>query len=165
MFSMNNILARAFYALNDIKTPMKISIFCLALNLILAVWLIRYFTDARVGGEVGLGLANTFSACCNVVLLFYALRRKLSFLGLAGLRQTLLALAANAVLAGIVAALLAAIWEKRFGHHGLPLKLGAVFIPGGLASLLYGLGALWFKVPAAREISDLFFKKLRPRQP
>ena len=32
MFSMNNILARAFYALNDIKTPMKISLVCLALE-------------------------------------------------------------------------------------------------------------------------------------
>src|SRR5436190_17611929 len=39
MFSMNNILARAFFALNDIKTPMKISVFCLFLNLGFAVWL------------------------------------------------------------------------------------------------------------------------------
>jgi len=31
--SMNNIFARAFYALNDIQTPMKISILCLFLNL------------------------------------------------------------------------------------------------------------------------------------
>src|ERR1039458_4768899 len=41
MFSMNNIVARAFYAVNDIKTPMKISLVCLALNLGFALWLIR----------------------------------------------------------------------------------------------------------------------------
>src|SRR6266487_2068192 len=40
MFSMNNILARAFYALNDVKTPMKISIVCLGLNLVFAIWLV-----------------------------------------------------------------------------------------------------------------------------
>src|SRR5208282_2718523 len=33
MFSTVNILARAFYALGDTKTPMKISLVCLALNL------------------------------------------------------------------------------------------------------------------------------------
>src|SRR5215831_13060044 len=43
MFSMNNILARAFFALNDIKTPMKISVLCLVLNLGFAIWFVRYF--------------------------------------------------------------------------------------------------------------------------
>src|SRR6185312_13588259 len=39
-FSAVNVLARAFYALGDTKTPMKISIVCLFLNLILAAALI-----------------------------------------------------------------------------------------------------------------------------
>jgi putative peptidoglycan lipid II flippase len=41
MFSMNNIFARAFYALNDIRTPMKISVFCLAVNLATAFWFLK----------------------------------------------------------------------------------------------------------------------------
>ena len=49
MFSMNNILARAFYALNDIKTPMKISILCLVLNLGFAVWLVQPYRASRTG--------------------------------------------------------------------------------------------------------------------
>src|SRR4029079_12613080 len=36
-FSMVNILARGFYALGDLQTPMKISIVCLVLNLIFAL--------------------------------------------------------------------------------------------------------------------------------
>lgn len=35
-FSMNNVLARAFYALNDIKTPMRTSVLCRVLNLVFA---------------------------------------------------------------------------------------------------------------------------------
>ena len=46
MFSMVNILARAFYALNDIKTPMKISLFCLFLNLAFAVCLVQPYREA-----------------------------------------------------------------------------------------------------------------------
>src|SRR5439155_8607044 len=66
MFSMVNILARAFYALNDIKTPMKISLFCLFLNLAFAVCLVQPYREA------GLGVANTLSASINALLLGYA---------------------------------------------------------------------------------------------
>jgi putative peptidoglycan lipid II flippase len=159
MFSMNNILARAFYALNDIKTPMRISVFCLVLNLALAFWLMRYLVNSGRDGEVGLALANTLSAGFNVVLLTYALRRKLAGLGMAGLRQTLLWLVSNAVLAGVVAALLSWLWEHGPGHGSLPLMLGAVFVPGAGAGLVYWFVALWLKVPAACEMTGLLRRR------
>ena len=85
MFSMNNILARAFYALGDIKTPMKISVFCLFLNLAFAIWLVRGY---RVSG---LAVANTLSAGFNLALPRRMLcDEKLSRLGLTSLRQTLI---------------------------------------------------------------------------
>jgi putative peptidoglycan lipid II flippase len=161
MFSMNNILARAFYALGDVKTPMKISVLCLALNLGFAFWFVRYFQQARVGGELGLALANTLSACVNVALLTYALRRKLTGVKLAGLAQTFLALISDAVLAGIVASLLSRLWEQKIGHATLAFKLGAVFLPGGAAGLVYWLVAVWLKVPAATEMTGLLLDKVR----
>jgi len=160
MFSMNNILARAFYALNDIKTPMKVSVFCLLLNLVLAFWLVRYFEEARVGGEVGLGLANTMSATCNALLLIYALRRKLKFLGMAPLRSALTALLAAAALAGVAAAVLSHVWTRRLGHTTLSLRLGEVFLPMTAGGLVYWLVALGLKVPAATEILALLRQKI-----
>src|SRR6266568_4536517 len=109
MFSMNNILARAFYALNDVKTPMKISVFCLGLNLAFALWLVHPFREA------GLGVANTLSACVNLLLLTYALRRKLARLGLTSLVNTLTILVPAAILAAIIAFLLSSQWEIRIG--------------------------------------------------
>jgi putative peptidoglycan lipid II flippase len=161
MFSMNNILARAFYALNDIKTPMKVSIFCLGLNLVFAFLLVKYLLEAGIGGEAGLGIANTLSACFNTALLVYALRRKLVRAGLTGVLRTLLVLVPNAVLAGVVAAVLSRLWDTRFGHATLPLKLGAVFVPGGLAVLVYWLVALWARVPAAHEMAELLLRRVR----
>jgi putative peptidoglycan lipid II flippase len=155
MFSMNNILARAFYALNDIKTPMKISLVCLALNLVFAFWLIHPYREA------GLAVANTLSATLNLALLAYALRRKLSRLGLTTLVHTLLVLVPDAILAGIVAAALAWLWDKQLGHATLLPKLGMVFVPGGVAALVYWLMALWLKVPAAQEMTTLVLQKLR----
>jgi len=154
MFSMNNILARAFYALGDLKTPVKISIFCLALNLAFAIWLVQRQR------ETGLALANTMSACFNLALLAYALRRKLSRLGLSGVKITLLILIPDAVLVGFVAALGSSLWEKHLGHATLWLKIGAVFIPGGIATLIYWVVALLAKVPAAHDILALVGRRL-----
>ena len=59
LFSINNILARAFFALNDTKTPMKVSVFCLLLNLGFAMVPVHRYNEA------GLAIANTLSAVFN----------------------------------------------------------------------------------------------------
>ncbi len=155
MFSMNNILARAFYALNDIQTPMRISVLCLVLNLVFAFWLVQPYREA------GLGVANTLSASLNLALLVYALRRKLKDLRLQEVGQTLLVLVPAAALGSVIAGVLGWLWERKLGHGTLPAKLGAVFVPGGIAVLVYWLAALWAKVPAARDTADLLFKRFR----
>jgi putative peptidoglycan lipid II flippase len=157
MFSMNNILARAFYALGDIKTPMKISVLCLGLNLAFAIWLVQRYREA------GLAVANTMSATFNLVLLTYALRRRLSRLGLSLLKQTLLVLVPNAIFAAVLAWIFGSVWEKRLGHATLPLKIGEVFVPGGIASLFYWLVAVWAKVPAAHDLFTLFQRRMGKR--
>jgi putative peptidoglycan lipid II flippase len=157
-FSMNNIMARAFYALGDTKSPMKISIFCLALNLIFALLLIKTFRQA------GLGVANTISAGCNVFFLFYALRRKLGSLELSTLRQILGAILGAAVIAALATWGLSRLWESHIGHVGTLRRIGAVFVPMTVASILYWGVALWFKVPPAMEVGGLIFKKLFRRK-
>jgi len=152
---MVNILARAFFALNDIKTPMKISLCCLALNLLFALWLVHPYREA------GLAVANSLSATFNVALLLYALRRKMSRLGLSGLIRTLLVLLGAAALAGVVAFGASRGWEHLVGHGTLPAKIGAVFVPGAIAVLAYWMIAMATKVPAAREITDVVWRKFR----
>jgi putative peptidoglycan lipid II flippase len=154
-YSLVNILARACFALKDTRTPMKISIACLALNLIFAVGLIFPLREG------GLGLANTISSTANCLLLLFALRKKLKTLALASLRPSLLPLAASAVLAGAVAWLGQHFWAQHLGHDNLWLKLGEVFVPAGLATLVYGVLALTAKVPAALELKALVLDKLR----
>jgi putative peptidoglycan lipid II flippase len=158
MFSMNNILARAFYALSDILTPMKISIVCLLLNLGFSIWLVQPY------GEAGLGIANTLSATFNTSLLIYALRRKLIHLDQAQFRWTLMILVPTAVLIGVLAMVLHHIWDRQFGHHTLLLRVGAVFLPGGTAVLVYWLVAFWAKVPAAREMAEMAWRKFGSRR-
>jgi len=132
---------------------------CLVLNLGFALWLVQEYQEA------GLAVANTLSATINLGLLTYALRRKLSRLGLAGFRRTLLVLVPAAIIAGITAALLWGMWERKLGHATLPLRLGAVFVPGGVAVLLYWLAALGLGVPAAREMTGLLLRRRHRHEP
>jgi putative peptidoglycan lipid II flippase len=155
MFSMNNILARAFYALNDIKTPMKISIACLVLNLLFALWLVREYREA------GLGVANSLSAAINLGLLIITLRKKLARLEMAGLPREIFLLVVAAILAGAAAFWLYRFWDDRFGHATLIVKIGAVFVPGAVAGAIYWSVALLARVPSAREMANLLMRKLR----
>jgi putative peptidoglycan lipid II flippase len=156
-FSLSNILARAFYALGDTKTPMKISIFCLCINMSLAALLVG---SLRQGG---LGVANSVSAVVNAFILFYALRRRLGRLDLVTLRRIIFQMLGAVALAGLATWGLVHWWEQAIGHAGLWRRLGAVFVPMTIASLIYWGITLWFKVPPATEIGGLFFRKLGRR--
>jgi putative peptidoglycan lipid II flippase len=154
-FSSVNVLARAFFALGDTKTPMKISVFCLAVNLVLAGALIL---PLRQGG---LGLANTATSICNVGLLTFALRKKMGKLEMASLRKTFLPLALAGALAGVIAWYGWHLWENKIGHATLALKLGAVFVPAGVAGLGYLGTALTAKIPAAKEMVEFALARFR----
>ena len=155
-FSVVNVLARAFYALGDTRTPMKTSVFCLLLNLLLAGMLVWRYKQA------GLGIANTVTSLVNVGLLLYALRRKLKKLEMTSLRAELLPLALAGTVAGLIAWYGWRFWEQSLGHETLALKIGAVFVPAAAAGLAYFLATAWANVGHAQEISQLILRKFKP---
>jgi putative peptidoglycan lipid II flippase len=145
-FSAVNILARAFYALNDIRTPMKISIFCLFINLLFAVLMVQRFR------EVGLGVANTISAVFNASLLLFALRKKLSKLEMADLQGHVAKLLGSAIVAGLVARFAYQWFDGHFGHATFRMKLGGVFVPMAIGGgVCFGL-ALAMRVPYVHDM-------------
>lgn len=147
-YSLVNILARAFFALKDTRTPMQISLVCLVLNLAFAIGLIFPLREG------GLGLANSISSTINCLLLLFALRKKLKTLSLGALRPGLVPMLTATLLAGAVAWFGQDAWGRHLGHATLWLKLGHVFVPAGLALLAYAAIVLGARVPAAVEIKD-----------
>ena len=156
-FSGVNIFARAFYALGDTKTPMKISVFCLVINALLTlpmVWFLR---------EAGLGLANTATAFMNVSLLAFALRKKLSRLDLNELLKPAAALLFCGALAGLFAWGTSTLWEQQMGHAKFWSKAGAVFVPMAVAALIYFAAAfaLPMRLPFAQDFVTLLRRRLK----
>jgi putative peptidoglycan lipid II flippase len=153
-FSTVNIMARAFYALGDTQTPMKISIVCLVINLIFSALFIGPWRQG------GLGLANTITSIFNVSLLTFALRKKLGKLEMESLRVTFAPLLVAAVLAGATAWGSWHLWERELGHHNLALKIGAVFVPATIAGMVYWIVGIVAKIPAAKELSNFIFMRV-----
>jgi putative peptidoglycan lipid II flippase len=154
-FSVVNVVARAFFALGDTQTPMKISTVCLGLNLLVAVALVSQFRQA------GLGAANTATAAMNAGLLLYALRRKLARLELDSLKAVVGSLVGAAAAAGGVAWAVFHFWESRLGHQTLLLRTGEVCLPLLAATAVYLGVCFWCRVPQAREIFGLAVKPFR----
>jgi putative peptidoglycan lipid II flippase len=67
------VLNPAFYALNDARTPMVVSVLSIVINYVTAVTLIRYFGF----GHAGLALATSMVALFGFVVLFVILRTRL----------------------------------------------------------------------------------------
>ena len=154
-FSTANILARAFYALCDTKTPMKISLVCLTINFIAACLLLQPLSEG------GPGIANTVTSAINVGLLLFALRKKLGKLEMQPLRESLRTLLLATVVAGIIAWSSWQCWEKFIGHQTILLQIGAVFVPAGIAGGIYLLIALLCKIPAAKEMTEFALAKFK----
>jgi putative peptidoglycan lipid II flippase len=156
-FTMVNITARAFYALGDTQIPMKISAFCLLLNVFFAWWLIPVFREG------GMGVANTMSAAINVYLLLYALKRKLTKLEFSDLRQPLIQMLSAAILAGIVAYSANLGWENYVGNANLFQRFGAVFVPIAAAAGCYVGVLAWLGVPQVKDVLGLLGRRRKER--
>jgi len=75
-FSYVKILAPAYFAREDTRTPVRVGLIALAVNLVLSVSFAWYLT--RIGFEgthAGLALAISIAALLNAVLLYRGLRR------------------------------------------------------------------------------------------
>lgn len=71
--SIYHIAARSFYAQQDTKTPLYISLFAIGLNIILAIW----FTVGLDFTVVGLAVAQSITAVVEVIILFVIMSRRI----------------------------------------------------------------------------------------
>src|SRR5438093_1179586 len=141
------VLAPAFYALNDARTPMLVSVLSMATNYALNWLFVR-----RLGfGHLGLALATSAVALGNFGLLFVVLRRRVGGFGQAAAtaRIALATAVMVAVAWGVDRALAGALPAGRTLHHALRL---AGVIPVAVAAFWAACRALGVAVPGLRHL-------------
>ncbi len=139
-FGVSNLLNRVFYARQDTKTPMVISITSVSINVGLDFVLAPYF------GAVGIVVATTVAGIYACVVQLWMLHRKIGNIGLKstmmqGLRIVLaiaIALAVTMVLATLFPGV-RGTWPRLLKLATLSLAFFTVYIPMGL---LFGVREL-----------------------
>jgi putative peptidoglycan lipid II flippase len=160
LFSLVQITARAFYALGDTSTPMKISSVCLILNIVFGAFLIPAYREG------GMGIANSLSAAFNIYFLLYGLRRKLKVLQIGDLPSLIARMFAVAFTAGAIAWVVHYYWEIGIGHRHLVARVGAVFVPCIAAAIVYFALLAWLRVPQVHDVLGVLTQRFRkPSKP
>ncbi|MDX2161832.1 MAG: murein biosynthesis integral membrane protein MurJ [bacterium] len=151
------VLSRAFYALADTWTPVRVGILSIAANITLSLVLIRVIGDpssAENGAFGGLALANSITTLLEAAALWLLLRRRIGGLGDPSVVGGALPALAAAVGMG------AAIWlvQAAIRDAGALLTL---IVGGTLGGVIFFALALIFRIDEARAIPLLILRRLR----
>ncbi len=154
--SVVEVASRAFYSLQDTRTPVIVGIGAMALNVMLSVTLAGLFAQAGWLPHGGLALANSLATALEMGALLWLLRRRLG--GLED-RRTASSIWQTGSVAGFMGLLL-------FGWISLPyVQAGRAWLMGGGGVMLgagaYWLGALLLGHPEARQLRALASEQIR----
>lgn len=132
-FAANVILTRGFYAFQDTRTPVRLTLVAVLANLILSLILMRPLLHG------GLALANSCAGIINTFLLSRYLVRKLPGLWDASWFRFVFDVAAASATMALAAGTVNAVLEPRLaalGAPGLALQVGCAILAGAAAYLV-----------------------------
>ena len=98
-FGLMEVLGKAFYSLGDTKTPMTNAGIAMVVNIILNIYLSRYF------GIGGLALATSISGILSTTLMFISLRKKIGSFGIKNISISSTKILASSLVMGAMAKL------------------------------------------------------------
>jgi putative peptidoglycan lipid II flippase len=150
--SILEIIVRAFYAMNDTRTPVAIGAAAMSLNVVFSLAFSSLF--ARVGWmpHGGLALANSLATALEAVVLLWLMRNRLKSLDWPRLRR---GLTATIIASGVMSSALWGwlVWSSDRGLWWM--GIGGVLIGGAV----YWLSTLALGAPEARQLPGLIFKR------
>lgn len=124
--AMVEVLSRAFYALQDTRTPVLVGVAAMSLNILFSLILMPVFESIGWMPHGGLALANSLATALETVGLLVLIRRKMKRM----YARRILSLAWRSLLAGMMMA--AALWGWLVVSTGMPVWLVALAgITGG----------------------------------
>lgn len=157
--SLIPLFARAFFALQDTKTPLYIALVSEAIHIALIPFLLPLYAAE------GLAIAFSISSILNFTLLYFFLRRKLSFWDNRSVFSPVAKIFLASILAGIVAQLSKSVFAlttnelDTFVEVFLQLLLG--FAIGGGAFIIF---SHWFKIEEFDRVRCFLLRRVF-RQP
>lgn len=151
------VLSRAFYALEDTKTPVLIGVAAMVANIALSLIFIRFIGEPDSlsrGPFAGLALANSLTTLLEGVVLWLLLRRRIGTIQ----DQSVLNSVARAMIAAIgMGVVVWLVTQVLVGQHALIIAIvGAVVGGASFFALAFALG-----IEEARTVPMMLLRRVR----
>jgi putative peptidoglycan lipid II flippase len=147
-YAGRDTLTRVFYSYHDTRTPVKISVATVILNVGLSYLLMQFL------GVGGLALGTTVALTVNFVVLVWLLERRIGAMGFGTIFGSLLRVIAVTVVMGVavwaVDLLLSRVVGETLGGNAVRVASGLV-----VGALVFLGAAGLFKIPELAEITDM----------
>jgi len=156
-YSAIHVLSRAFYSLQDTRTPVLVGALAIAANIILSLVLIRPMEQG------GLALAYSLAGIINMIVLLGLLRFKIGPLNgrqlIYSFGQTLFA----AVLMGLAVAFALQITVDLWGTASKTAQLAELMVSIVTGTVVYGGVAVAFKMEEAKMVTEILIRRFQRR--
>ncbi|HSW44584.1 MAG TPA: murein biosynthesis integral membrane protein MurJ [Phycisphaerae bacterium] len=130
-YGLNHLVTRTFYSLQDAKTPLKVAVSSVVLNLVLNLILVQ--TPLR---EAGLALSTAISATFQFVVMTVVLRRRI---GRMGWRRTIPSAFRILLASGVMAAAVIAMDQWALAGMHDAVRLAAMVAVGAVVFIAAAL--------------------------
>ncbi|MDO4662805.1 MAG: murein biosynthesis integral membrane protein MurJ [Tissierellia bacterium] len=150
--SISDVLDRAFYAVEDSKTPVKIVVIQQIINIILNLIL------TRIIGLTGIAYATSIACFIGSTLMFISFRKKFGRSNLKRLSISVLKILAISLVMGFTARFL-------YGHLSQSLSGSiALIITILVAILVYGILILFARIPEVMRAVNKIYHKIKNKK-
>jgi len=150
-----DVLVRVFYALGDGKTPFRISIFNILLNVILDYLFVNLFqTPGLIFATIGVNITS-------MGIMLWALDQRLNGLPLLEWGKILSILIGATLLAGMGSWGSSQVWQQYLGHGNLLLEMGQIILPSTIALIIFFSIASLLQLPELTLLTTRLKNKLR----
>lgn len=155
------IVARSFYAQQDTKTPLYVSLFAIGLNVVLAIW----FTMHLGMGAFGLGYAQSIVAVIEVVMLLGIMNYRVRGLIDRDIMNAFGRMFIATVITSIVCYLMVVLFQLQGDDASIIATLPKFILIATVSLLTYLFASRFFNLheaePILRKLQNLLFSRTR----
>ena len=144
-FGLRDFMSRMFHAMQDTKTPFRVSCLVVATNITLNL-ILRVFMGAN-----GLALATSIAGYTGTIVLLLLLRRRFGSLGFGALLPELAKIALATLVTAVVCAAMDRVVPPAFGTGQVFVRLA---LCAGVSLIAYACCCIALRVKALRALAD-----------
>ena len=161
------VLSPSFFALEDAKTPMYVSVASIVVHVFLSYSFFTYFSTVGITpekpngyGHAGVALSTAIVATVNFFALAFLMRRKIKRIEARRIISSFAKIVVASALMSLVCYFSYQYLTKYFAEKTFLVKLTETFVPIGLGAITFFVSATVLGVDELSQIIGIFKKKL-----